>query len=71
MSEGEPWAILSMRYGGDVREPSIDCLRRTLREVYHEDISHMTEAPIMPNIQTLGCVTVLMKVPKLPQSSAA
>lgn len=35
--------ILSVRYGGDVRNPSAEELSRAVSEVYHEDIPGMTE----------------------------
>jgi hypothetical protein len=42
-SEQAPWVILTSRYGGDIREPTVDQLRRVLAEVYHENAPSMTE----------------------------
>jgi hypothetical protein len=42
-SERAAWVILTSRYGGDTREPSVDQLHRALAEVYHESDPSMTE----------------------------
>jgi hypothetical protein len=42
-SEQTPWVILSSRYGGDTREPTVDQLRRALTDVYNESEPSMTE----------------------------
>jgi hypothetical protein len=39
---GEPWFILTSRYGGDTRDPSLDELRFALDEVYVENHPGMT-----------------------------
>jgi hypothetical protein len=41
--EQRAWAILTTRYGADIREPTFDQLRSALAEVYHEDHPSMTE----------------------------
>lgn len=42
-SERPAWVILTSRYGGDIREPTVDQLRRALADVYHENHPSMTE----------------------------
>lgn len=42
-SERPAWAILTCRYGADIREPTFDELRSALAELYHEDHPSMTE----------------------------
>lgn len=41
--ERSAWVILTSRYGGDIREPTVDELRRALADVYQEDDPSMTE----------------------------
>lgn len=38
-----PWVILSLRYGGDIDDPTSDDLARAIRELYVEDLPGMTE----------------------------
>ncbi|MGY4827300.1 hypothetical protein ACVNIS_01830 [Sphaerotilaceae bacterium SBD11-9] len=40
----EPWFILSKRYGGDIREPSVEEMRAALSEVYVETHPNLTQA---------------------------
>jgi hypothetical protein len=42
-SERPAWVILTSRYGGDIREPTVDELCRALADVYHENDPSMTE----------------------------
>jgi len=38
------WLILTRRYGGDERDPSVDLLATAVRELFVEDLPGMTEA---------------------------
>jgi hypothetical protein len=42
-SDRPGWVILTSRYGGDIREPTVDQLRRALADVYQENDPSMTE----------------------------
>jgi hypothetical protein len=41
------WVILSVRYGGDIRNPSPQQLQQALGELFEENIPGMTEADYM------------------------
>jgi hypothetical protein len=39
----EPWVILTRRYGGDTRSPTVAQLAEAVAELYHETLPGMTE----------------------------
>ena len=39
----QPWVILSRRYGGDTRSPTVAQLAEAIAELYHETLPSMTE----------------------------
>ena len=39
----QPWVILSRRYGGDTRSPTVAQLAEAVAELYHETLPGMTE----------------------------
>jgi hypothetical protein len=41
------WIILSVRYGGDIRNPSPQQLQQALGELFEENIPGMTEGDYM------------------------
>ncbi|CEF49243.1 unnamed protein product [uncultured bacterium] len=42
-SMSRPWVILTRRYGGDTRSPSVAQLAEAIAELYHETLPGMTE----------------------------
>jgi hypothetical protein len=44
LSAREHWLILTRRYGGDVRQPTVGELRSALAEIYHENHAGLTES---------------------------
>ncbi|HEX8651566.1 MAG TPA: hypothetical protein VF708_12060 [Pyrinomonadaceae bacterium] len=46
------WVILSVRYGGDIRDPSLQQLQQALGELFEENIPGMTEADYMEHPNT-------------------
>jgi hypothetical protein len=40
---GQPWVILTRRYGGDTRSPTVAQLAEAIAELYHEVLPGMTE----------------------------
>ena len=46
------WVILSVRYGGDIRNPSPQELQQALGELFEENIPGMTEADYMEHPST-------------------
>lgn len=39
----EPWVILTRRYGGDTRSPTVAQLAEAVAELYHETLPGMTD----------------------------
>ena len=39
----QPWVILTRRYGGDTRSPTVPQLSEAVAELYHETLPGMTE----------------------------
>jgi hypothetical protein len=39
----QPWVILTRRYGGDTRSPSVAQVAEAVAELYHETLPGMTE----------------------------
>jgi hypothetical protein len=39
----QPWVILTRRYGGDTRNPTVSQLAEAIAELYHETLPGMTE----------------------------